>query len=71
MLAEGRYFIFDVPENQEVIAEYSEYVWDPKAQERGEDAPLKQNDHGKDMERYFHDTLTRNAYTVGQKPIGF
>ena len=71
MLAEGRYFIFDVPENQEIIAEYSEYVWDPKAQERGEDAPLKQNDHGKDMERYFHDTLTRNAYTVGQKPIGF
>ena len=61
MLAEGRYFIFDVPENQEVIAEYSEYVWDPKAQERGEDAPLKQNDHGKDMERYFHDTLSRGG----------
>lgn len=66
MLTDGRYFIFDVPENQKVIAEYSEYVWDPKAQERGEDSPLKQNDHGKDMERYFHDTLNRGTGITSQ-----
>jgi len=28
------------------------YVWDPKAQERGEDRPLKQNDHDPDAGRY-------------------
>lgn len=28
------------------------YVWDPKKQEKGEDAPLKQDDHGPDGLRY-------------------
>lgn len=28
------------------------YVWDPKAAERGEDSPLKTNDHGPDALRY-------------------
>ena len=30
----------------------SGYVWDPKAQEKGEDAPLKQADHAPDALRY-------------------
>lgn len=34
------------------IAELSAYRWDPKAQERGEDRPLKQNDHAMDAKRY-------------------
>lgn len=37
---------------QETIAEHVGYVWDPKAQEKGEDAPLKLNDHGVDAARY-------------------
>lgn len=41
----------------ETIKEYSSYVWDPKAQDRGEDKPLKQNDHCKDEERYFLHTI--------------
>jgi PBSX family phage terminase large subunit len=59
-LSKGEYFIFDDKSNWPVIEEYSSYVWDPKAQERGEDAPLKQNDHGKDMERYFITMVSRS-----------
>lgn len=36
----------------ELLKEIDGYVWDPKATERGEDAPLKQNDHGCDAIRY-------------------
>lgn len=34
------------------ISEFSAYRWDPKAQERGEDKPVKQNDHAMDALRY-------------------
>ena len=36
----------------ELIVEIEGYVWDPKAQLRGEDKPLKVNDHGVDALRY-------------------
>lgn len=36
----------------ETIKEYTNYVWDSKASSRGEDRPIKQNDHCKDAERY-------------------
>lgn len=32
--------------------EFAAYVWDSKAQQRGEDKPLKQNDHALDAVRY-------------------
>lgn len=35
-----------------LIKEFSAYAWDSKAQARGEDAPLKQNDHAQDALRY-------------------
>lgn len=35
-----------------VLRELSSYVWDEKAQERGEDKPIKQNDHTLDGVRY-------------------
>lgn len=34
------------------IKEYSQYVWDSKAAERGEDKPVKRYDHCSDMTRY-------------------
>jgi len=37
---------------QSAIAEHAGYVWDSKAQEKGEDAPLKQADHAPDACRY-------------------
>ncbi len=34
------------------LKEFEEYAWDEKASERGEDKPIKQNDHAMDMIRY-------------------
>ena len=51
MLATKRYQIHRRCKN--VIREYSGYVWDPAAQKRGEDKPLKENDHCADAQRYF------------------
>ncbi len=59
MLSTNKYKIFDNPSNRPIIDEYYSYVWDEKAQERGEDKPIKKNDHGKDMERYFHLTVNK------------
>lgn len=41
----------------ETIKEFRSYVWDERALERGEDLPLKQNDHAMDAARYFVNTV--------------
>ncbi len=38
---------------KDTIQEFGGYVWDPKAQQKGIDQPLKQNDHAMDRNRYF------------------
>lgn len=50
MLSNNRFFI-DRSCNHTIL-EYGAYIWDAKAQQRGEDKPLKQNDHTKDRDRY-------------------
>ncbi|MFQ6792902.1 MAG: PBSX family phage terminase large subunit [Thomasclavelia sp.] len=35
------------------IKEFATYAWDPKASQRGEDKPIKENDHCMDAVRYF------------------
>jgi phage terminase large subunit len=35
-----------------LIKEIESYVWDPKASEKGEDRPLKKDDHALDALRY-------------------
>lgn len=50
-LSTGRFFVDR--SCRETAQEFSSYVWDPKAQERGEDKPVKQNDHAMDRNRYF------------------
>jgi len=50
MLTQERFFID--PSCKHTIQEFNSYVWDPKAQLRGEDKPLKQNDHCMDRNRY-------------------
>lgn len=42
------------------LGEFGIYSWDEKASERGEDAPLKENDHAMDAIRYF----VRTKYLV-------
>lgn len=44
----------------ETFREFSSYVWDDKATERGEDKPIKQNDHCLDGDRYFISTIVYN-----------
>ena len=51
-----------------IIREFNSYIWDEKAQEKGEDKPIKQNDHALDALRYLLQTLfpnkKRGAYFV-------
>lgn len=43
---------------RETFREFHSYVWDEKAaKERGEDKPVKQNDHHMDADRYFVQTV--------------
>lgn len=52
------------------IQEISNYVWDSKAQEKGEDKPLKVNDHGCDALRYAILRETAGIAKVGPMPAG-
>jgi len=42
---------------EETFREFSSYIWDEKAADRGEDKPVKQNDHHMDGDRYFVNTI--------------
>lgn len=44
-------------ECKNTFREFSSYVWDEKAAKRGEDKPIKQNDHHMDADRYFVNTI--------------
>lgn len=46
----------------DTINEFSMYVWDSSSVDRGEDKPLKENDHAMDAVRYF-------CSTVASKPL--
>jgi PBSX family phage terminase large subunit len=63
LLADKRLFVST--DCKHLIQEFQTYVWDPKAQERGEDTPIKQNDHCLDALRYivrtFYPTRGRKA----------
>lgn len=47
------------------LLERSTYAWDEKAQEKGEDKPIKKNDHSLDMSRYgyFSRKVPRKGYS--------
>ncbi len=44
---------------ENTIKEFGSYVWDKKAVDRGEDKPVKQEDHAMDAVRYFCMTVIR------------
>jgi len=46
---------------QHTIDEYFGYAWDEKAVIRGEERPVKENDHTKDAERYFLYTIVNSG----------
>ncbi|PEP96688.1 PBSX family phage terminase large subunit [Bacillus wiedmannii] len=41
----------------ETFQEFASYIWDEKSVKRGEDKPLKENDHHMDETRYFVNTI--------------
>lgn len=51
---------------QQTLREMSGYVWDPKAAQRGEDKPLKIDDHAMDALRYFVQTILARKNDAGQ-----
>lgn len=51
----------------ELLREFTSYIWDTKAQEKGEDKPIKQNDHALDALRYLLLTL----FPVKKKGVYF
>lgn len=51
MLVQNRLFFMDCC--KKTIGEFGLYSWDSKAADRGEDKPIKTNDHGMDGVRYF------------------
>lgn len=63
MLRSGEYKIRRDPSNGPCIRDYGAYLWDTRAQARGEDKPLKQHDHTKDEERYYLHSMFGGLYT--------
>ena len=59
LLNTGKIFFHSRCKN--TIKEFSSYIWDAKASDRGEDKPVKQHDHAMDAVRYF-------CYTILYKP---
>lgn len=50
------------------IKEFASYIWDEKAVDRGEDAPIKQHDHAMDAVRYFcYMVLNNNRAKIKNK----
>lgn len=62
LLNRGKLYIH--PRCKNSIREYGAYVWDSKAQARGEDKPLKVNDHCSDETRYFVTTWYGKSHRV-------
>lgn len=58
---------------EHTIEEYGQYVWDEKAVARGEDAPVKLNDHCMDADRYFMYTILykKHAKIRNKREEGF
>lgn len=61
LLNDGKIIFLD--QCKKTLLEFSAYIWDAKAANRGEDKPVKQNDHAMDAVRYF-------CYTI-LKPSGW
>ena len=70
-LSSGRFFVDR--SCKATAKEFAGYVWDPKAQLKGEDRPLKQNDHAMDRNRYFIYSRFGKSQSraFGTKPVGF
>lgn len=69
LLGNGR-LAFHGPTTQATIDEMTGYSWDPAAQQRGEDKPIKVDDHGPDTLRYLVRRVTRLRGKPRAKSVG-
>lgn len=69
MLNAQRLFVMDTC--RDTINEFGVYAWDEKAADKGEDKPIKANDHAMDAVRYFVRTrkLVKKGGTDSYTPI--
>lgn len=66
MLAKGQIQIDPTCSN--CITEFTGYLWDTRAGERGEDKPIKQNDHSMDALRYYVKSVQIYTYLNDPRP---
>lgn len=68
MLNQGKILFSPTCEN--TLSEFSSYVWDEKAADRGEDKPVKEHDHAMDAVRYFVYTIIAKSpvATISERP---
>lgn len=59
LLSECKIFFSEKCTN--TIKEFNSYVWDEKAANRGEDKPIKDNDHAMDAVRYYCYTILKSS----------
>lgn len=69
LLSSDRLFVYR--QCQMTISQFYSYVWDKKAQEHGEDRPLKQDDHVADALRYALFSIAKVPKPVVSKPKGW
>lgn len=70
LLHEGRLFIHN--SCKETLREFASYIWDEKAQQRGEDKPVKNNDHCLDALRYpLHTSIGGELKWSSERPAGW
>ncbi len=62
LISAGKLFVD--PSCTHTIEEFGAYIWDEKAGMKGEDAPVKKNDHGMDAMRYRVRTLPITTTSV-------
>lgn len=70
LLEKGKLFIHE--DCTETIKEFESYIWDEKASAKGEDKPIKDNDHCLDAIRYaIHTSSDGRAYYSMERPSGW
>lgn len=64
LLAQGRFFVLNNPDNQIFLEEAKQYRWDEKTLESGDPKVIKEFDHAQDAFQYF---AVNNARILGIK----
>lgn len=55
---------------KETLKEFSSYIWDENSSKKGEDKPVKENDHSMDQIRYYCMNINRNKLKTKKLNLG-